>query len=222
MESKILEDGVSFIEPIFSVGVSCFVYKDDPENEILKHILKIKEQDPAGISLSNEGGWQSNDVDRENSPPCINKLTQYVSDCVGNYALKAGFKPGTGLAGNMWYNVNGKYSFNYTHTHPQALFSAVYYVDVPEGDSGNLALMNSNGITDYTAAYMFDISKMNSFSASSYEIKPQNNLLIIFPSWVPHLVKPNYTEKNRVSIAFNFTPVGYEIEGKKKIHPGKI
>ena len=34
-------------------------------------------------------------------------------------------------------------------------------------------------------------------------VDPVDNQLIIFPAWIQHMVEPNMSEEDRVSIAFN-------------------
>ena len=41
--------------------------------------------------------------------------------------------------GNMWANINPTYSYNKTHTHPNSMWSGVYYIKVPK-KSGKLFL----------------------------------------------------------------------------------
>ena len=38
------------------------------------------------------------------------------------------------VLGNMWANVNPTYSYNKTHTHPNSMWSGVYYIKVPGMD----------------------------------------------------------------------------------------
>ena len=37
----------------------------------------------------------------------------------------------------------------------------------------------------------------------NYHIEPKDNMIIFFPSWFEHSVKPNLSESQRISIAFN-------------------
>ncbi len=36
-------------------------------------------------------------------------------------------------------------------------------------------------------------------------IPPKENLLIVFPSWVPHAVETNLSKEDRISLSFNFS-----------------
>ena len=35
-------------------------------------------------------------------------------------------------------------------------------------------------------------------------IAPKENMLVIFPSWVPHAVEINLSDEERISLSFNF------------------
>jgi len=39
---------------------------------------------------------------------------------------------------------------------------------------------------------------------SYYEIQPKNNLFILFPSHLDHMVAPHNDDKPRISVSFNF------------------
>ena len=36
-------------------------------------------------------------------------------------------------------------------------------------------------------------------------IPPKENMLIVFPSWVPHAVETNLSKEDRISLSFNFS-----------------
>ena len=35
-------------------------------------------------------------------------------------------------------------------------------------------------------------------------VKPEEKLLIVFPSWLPHSVEPNDIDEERISLSFNY------------------
>ena len=71
----------------------------------------------------------------------------------------------------------GKQS-NY-HNHNNCMYSGVFYINIPEGDAGDILLGHER-------------------------VQPYENLLILFPSDMIHMVYPNRTEKNRISLSFNY------------------
>mgnify|MGYP003137595103 CR=1 FL=1 len=37
----------------------------------------------------------------------------------------------------------------------------------------------------------------------TYQIKPEEDLLMLFPSYLKHMVEPHYDDKARISVSFN-------------------
>ena len=104
---------------------------------------------------------------------------------------------------NMWGTVNTKTShWNMVHTHPESILSGVFWLSAPEG-SGDFILLNPTQIDWWTEKLNTHDIIVNSHSISSIEIKPLEGGLLIFPSYVPHMVIPNTNFTKRISISFN-------------------
>ena len=104
---------------------------------------------------------------------------------------------------NMWGTVNTKTShWNMVHTHPESVLSGVFWLSAPEG-SGSFVLLNPTQIDWWTERLNAHDIIVNSHSVSSIEVKPLEGGLLIFPSYVPHMVIPNTTFIKRISISFN-------------------
>ena len=104
---------------------------------------------------------------------------------------------------NMWGTVNTKTShWNMVHTHPESVLSGVFWLSAPEG-SGSFVLLNPTQIDWWTERLNAHNIIVNSHSVSSLEIKPLEGGLLIFPSYVPHMVIPNTNFIKRISISFN-------------------
>ena len=102
---------------------------------------------------------------------------------------------------NYWINFNNKYNYNSVHTHGASYFSTVLYLKVPK-NSGNLVFERPDNFNSFIYT-----NRITDKSAGTYYIIPQENLLVIFPSYLPHRVDQNLTEDEddeRISIAFNF------------------
>jgi len=146
-------------------------------------------------SASNMGGWQSNSfMYREQSfkpfrdlmwntlEPYLLQITQQIEDLGDN-------RPNLELY-NVWFNINATDTFNMMHTHPHSIYSGVMWIKAPE-DCGNLVLV--------------DPSKHNVFGIvpTEYEFEPVEGNVIVFPSHLPHYVKPNNSDEDRISVSFN-------------------
>tara|TARA_B100002019_G_scaffold247735_1_gene226329 strand:- start:5139 stop:5717 length:579 start_codon:yes stop_codon:yes gene_type:complete len=104
-----------------------------------------------------------------------------------------------------WVNVDSNERTSLPHTHPTADFVCVYYPYVEEG-SGHLEFINPNSAVEYAlpqAGKNTIIDNYNIFNSKIWQVVPENNLLIIFPSWLHHYVRKSNSNTTRMSIALN-------------------
>lgn len=113
-----------------------------------------------------------------------------------------------GLADNVkqvvseyWININLNEKICFPHNHPNRLFSAVYYVQAADM-CGDLIFMNPNKLVCQNISDDC-ITEYNFYNATHWRVRPEKNLLIIFPSWLEHYVDKNMSDTDRISIAFN-------------------
>ena len=181
--------------------------KDLPNPEKLNQYLEPKiiqwSQQNKGVAKTNAGGWHSTtDMNtKKEYNPLTSELFKMAEECNKDY----GIQPKLGL-GNMWANVSPTYSYNKTHTHPNSLWSGVYYVKVPK-NSGKLFLEDPRpGPNTYMPRRLDKLPKQL-WRVIAYEAV--EGRMIFFPSWQPHGVDINMNtekgEKNwRVSVSYNF------------------
>ena len=104
---------------------------------------------------------------------------------------------------NMWLTELKQGQVNSLHNHQGSIFSGVYYHTVPKyiGKSkdthpdGKLALIGNMMATNEAQMTMNQMEW----------VIPEEGLLIIFPSSVPHIVYPFRGDETRVTFAFNLT-----------------
>ena len=104
-----------------------------------------------------------------------------------------------------WVNVDSNERTSLPHTHPTADYICVYYPYVEEG-SGYLEFINPNSAVEYTFPQTRDnniIDNHNIFNSKIWQVVPENNLLVIFPSWLHHYVRQGNPNTTRMSIALN-------------------
>jgi uncharacterized protein (TIGR02466 family) len=106
----------------------------------------------------------------------------------------------------MWANINPPGGYNRPHTHPNSLWSGVYYVK---------ALSNSGHLKIEDPKPCSLISKPRRKQGelpihlwSEVHFEPIAGRLIMFPSWLNHCVDPNQSSDIRISISFNFLQRG--------------
>ena len=122
-----------------------FVLHDWPNSEQLNKDLAVlvrgsEEADEHGYGTrSNAGGWQSPgnlitwkdpavEIFRQRIEKLVNNLLQQVARDIGRDRTFS-------LLIDAWANINRKGDYNVVHTHPNCMWSGVYYVEQGEPDN---------------------------------------------------------------------------------------
>lgn len=179
---------------------------DDLNAELQDLILKAEAADAHGRGIrSNAGGWQSRGNIMSSKENCIQRLKKRVEELVlnvtGEIILKEGGERSFTLISDGWANVCRPGNYNVVHTHPNAMWSLVYYVSSGEPDpsipySGMLELLDPRESANY-------IQIQNTVLDARTFIENIPGRMIMFPSWVKHMVHPFIGEGVRISVATN-------------------
>ena len=146
----------------------------------------------ATVLLQNESNKISDDIyhtEHEDSrcPPnpmvdeIINEISETVLSLWGK-KISLDTKSGYGY----WGHIHRKNMSTNIHHHRPSILSAVVYLAVPKG-SGNIVFYPTNKTTDHY-----------------HWFPPEKRKILIFPSWMPHLVTRHSGDKPRVSLSLNF------------------
>ena len=153
------------------------------EKYILDYKKNIKSRD-----VSNEGGWQQSlPQDRH---PVFNDLVKSIHIASKTFKIKPGPKK---IDLQMWANINGKGNWNSLHDHVGAEISGIYYIKVPK-NSGDVVFRDPRAIT---------ISEQSGEQPKWMVSQPNEGVMMLFPGYLEHMVKPNQSDESRISIAFN-------------------
>ena len=183
---------------------------DDLNEDLKKKIYAWKRRDKTGIVRSNMtslGSWHS-DVDmnqREEFSEFVELINLTMLQVYENQEYDPDYVP---VCDNMWANINPRYGYNRTHTHPNVLWSGVYYIQAPQ-DSGRIYLTDPRvQATTVTPHLGKQASEMRDTWKEVY-FEPVAGRMLIFPAWLSHEVQPNLTKlkgraADRISIAFNY------------------
>jgi uncharacterized protein (TIGR02466 family) len=187
-----------------------------PEAETLNRDLRraILERERAGESVqhSNLGGWQSDWELESWGGPAARRVLDAARDLATRMtADRAGRPVKVAWKTNAWANVNRKGHGNEFHTHPGAYWSGTYYVDDggiaddPALD-GAFEMQDPRGVAPamYAPLLAFAVAGGQSVGASEL-IYPRAGQLVLFPSWLSHAVRPYHGDRERISMAFNFS-----------------
>jgi uncharacterized protein (TIGR02466 family) len=112
----------------------------------------------------------------------------------------------------LWFQISNGFAFHETHVHGNCSWSGVYYVQAGESSESRESIKpgdQPNGITrfygpnmenmaggygDYGNFYLHD---------SSWDSYPQDGKLVIFPSYLKHMVFPYNGKNDRVIFSFH-------------------
>ena len=129
-----------------------------------------------------------------------------LKEILDNLHLALGFSKNTKQQfQEAWVNVESRERISVPHTHPSADLICVYYPYVEQG-SGNLEFINPNSSVEYVFPQTRDntiIDTHNLFNSKLWQIVPENDLLVVFPSWLHHYVRQGNSNTTRMSIALN-------------------
>lgn len=195
MEFKVYEQ-LWFATPIWECPVTGI------DNKSIKdYCLKVRAEKP-GVTISNRGGWHSGELifpipkALEN---LFNDLNIFVNDVCARYTGINNLK-----VGNFWININGYHDYNVVHDHQKSILSGVYYVSVPTQNMGDLVLERGDNAEYFLTG---DINREFTMANATEAVKPaKESTFYLFPSWTRHRVERNESNKERISIAFNFVP----------------
>ena len=202
----------SYFVPLFMVPIFHHVWADSAElnKRLLKIILEREERD-SGVKLSNTGGWQSKPGLQQWAGQPGKELHRYFLKAI-QHASAQFLANNNAPVGEMkwdinsWANVNRKGNSNELHMHPSSTWSGVYYVEagdsVPDNPgSGNISFINPL-LAERMSFFANDIPDRRSIS-------PVTGQMVLFPSYLQHLVRPYLGESPRVSIAMNARKIPY-------------
>lgn len=179
-----------------------------PNSEIInpgleEAILKRQAED-TGVEHSNVRGWHSaRDLHTWPEPEVkelVDSMRSSVLNMVSLIAHVKNFTATVELA--AWGNVNGPGSYNQYHSHPDCLWSGVYYVRAGNYDDdgmqrpGHLKLYDPRGAID-------QLSHPGLGWGKNVNIPPEDGMMVLFPSWLHHSVNSFDSDTTRISIAFN-------------------
>ena len=171
------------------------------DNNAIKQYCYNLQKTSNNTQHSNYGGWHSKQI-RE-YVPILSDLFGQVTARLQALHKHFNFKDTLHLnIDNFWVNINGKGHANMPHTHRGWTFSGVYYVQAPE-NCGDLVVVHPSQQFPYHYQEQPFKDQSIKHSMSHVYYKPEAGKLIIMPSWVQHLVQPNLTDTDRISIAFD-------------------
>lgn len=188
----------------------------DRFNTELAELVLAREHEAAGRDTirSNAGGWQSPGNLITWREPCIDvfrrRIEKTVSGLLQQLVRDKGSNRSFNLLIDAWANVNRNGDYNVAHTHPNCMWSGCYYVTPGQPDpkvtwNGLLELFDPREAANY-------VQVSNTVLDARTLIDNKPGRMLLWPSWLRHMVHPYVGEGTRISIAFNVNVVEQKVE----------
>jgi hypothetical protein len=210
--------------PIFPIPIGFINFGEshhDLNMQLVEDSLKDMNDDPIGEDHSNMGGWHSK-PGLEKKYSSYENLCNILTECGNNYCKMHGYKTGLKCL-DIWSNINKSGDLNFFHHHGTTSLAGVYYpIKEIIGDdwifdysqdnpikAGTWDNKNGGSLVFQDPAYGKKVNllkdKSTPFNIDFYHLYPSSSVLVLFPSYLLHMVLPFYEDKVRLSISFAFT-----------------
>ena len=163
------------------------------------------------IQASNAGGWHS---DRDILEWGGAEAAQVIDLAKGVAAQLTADRTGAPIRPawrvSAWANVSTAGHANVAHYHAGAFWSGTYYVEDGGcgGDpslGGEFEMLDPRGPAPGMYAPTLKFTGDGASVGGAETIRPKPGLMILFPSWLMHQVRPYRGTGTRISLAFNFS-----------------
>jgi uncharacterized protein (TIGR02466 family) len=170
--------------------------------QLEQNIINWSRQDK-GVQKTNVNGWHS-PTDMHLKPEY--KMLVDLLHQAQQFIYKDESLDNEPFLGNMWANINPPGGYNRAHTHPNSLWSGVYYVKAPI-NSGHLKVEDPKPCINISRPRRKQ-GQLPKHLWNEVHFEPIAGRLIMFPSWLNHCVDTNQSNDIRISVSFNFLQKG--------------
>jgi uncharacterized protein (TIGR02466 family) len=171
---------------------------------IIQHIYRIKDRD-TGITRSNQGGWHSGDrlhaSKHEDTRWLIHRLLQVSTQCIKDFEGDRPIKDVRMVS--AWANINYQGNWNAPHEHLPCTWSGVFYIDSGEPTTGDDERSLEGKVLFFDPMPLGREWKR----PPNVGYRPVSGTMLLFPSFLTHMVAPYFGDKPRISLAFNLNVV---------------
>jgi len=170
----------------------------------LKDYCNFIRDNDSGRQLSNVGGYQSNLLNLQE--PVLQPLLHFIHKETLEYSKSFDLNCSDYTIDNMWLNINYYKDYNEPHIHFGAIFSGVYYVEVPE-NGGVIGFTRPDADIMEAMSVSHFVKKYNSLNTLNVGGPTATHSCFIFPGYYKHSVRPNMNKEHpRYSLSFNIIP----------------
>lgn len=134
----------------------------------------------------------------------LNELSAFFNEKIGQYFDKT-VKPASDVSLKItqsWVNFSAVGQSHHKHSHSNSYISGVFYVQTNNNDKIKFS-------RDGWRQIDFHSTSFNEYNSKTWWFNVKTNSLILFPSWLEHMVDPVEGPESRISLSFNTFPSGY-------------
>jgi uncharacterized protein (TIGR02466 family) len=182
----------------------------EARNEELRALILERRRTTPTIQASNDGGWHSDrDLPTWGGARAAEVVAMARAVATHLTRDRAGREVQPDWIVTAWANVNGPGDSNICHYHPGWFWSGTYYVDdggvlTDHSVGGDFEMLDPRGSAPSMLAPTLAYAGEGGLAVGSTEwIRPRAGLLVLFPAWLHHQVRPYRGKRERISIAFN-------------------
>lgn len=140
--------------------------------------------------------------------PVIGWLKGCLNKSVADYLKEQGIDYDVNWGLQAWANINRRGDYHNLHNHPRSYLSGTYYVCMPdpaEIGRGNRSDLNPGAISFYDPRAQANMLAIRGDAQidPEYRVNPEPGLLLLWPSFLHHMVHPNMSDQIRISVSFN-------------------
>lgn len=172
-------------------------------------------RDPQGVTVSNVGGWHSAATLQHWGGGPAKALAKQVAAIADTMTMDDRDRVAQThrWRADMWANVVGLGHSHQYHFHPGCVWSAVAWIDDGYDGDPDPALGGELQLLDPRMPQIrMNAPHLRLREADGGEqlvepfIRPRTGLLVVFPAWLAHSVRPFHGTGARLSIALNLLP----------------
>jgi uncharacterized protein (TIGR02466 family) len=201
------------IQPLFPTPVIISPVPDAPRiNAALTAAIDERMASHPSTQHSNLGGWQSSWDLADWGGPAARQVLDHATALADRVTCDRHGRPvNIDWTVNAWANVNATGHGNEFHTHPGSYWSGTYYVDdggigADPSLGGEFEIQDPRGVAPAMYAPALAVNMAGGLAIGASEtVSPRAGLMLMFPAWLSHAVRPYRGNARRISIAFNFS-----------------
>ena len=139
--------------------------------------------------------------------PALQWLKQCVNKTAVDFLERQGLDYPVDWTLHGWANINRLGDYHDLHNHPHSYLSGTYYVAMPTEAraAGRRNDLSPGAISFYDPRPQANMNAIRGDAQVSpqYTLYPRPGTILMWPAFLHHLVHPNLTHQERITISFN-------------------